>query len=77
MWAEDYTEFLKQDQKKEFKRIDNSKLFDPITLQRKINIQEDEDFSLVGSKTWQFLKRMYGGGPELPFKQNNSVIHNN
>ena len=63
-WAEEYTQFLKaKDPKKDFRQIDNEVLLDS-NKNLKSNISE-KHYVLLNCLAWNFIKNIYGGGPEI------------
>lgn len=62
-WSEEYTEFLKNPAKTSMREINNKGLLDGKTLKQ--DLREKTDYYPVTYKVWLFLKKMYGGGPEV------------
>lgn len=44
-------------------------LEDPINCPLKTHLKSEKDFVLLNQKAWQFVKTMYGGGPEIYLDQ--------
>lgn len=62
-WSEEYTDFLQNPAKTGMREINNKVLLDGKTLLA--GLQEKVDYYPVTQKVWLFLRKMYGGGPEL------------
>lgn len=47
-------------------------LDDPIKCPLKAELKSEKDYVLLNQKAWQFVKIMYGGGPEIYLYQENN-----
>jgi hypothetical protein len=62
-WSEEYTEFLNNPSRSTMREINNRVLMDGKHMAP--GLKEKADYYPVTQKVWLFLKKMYGGGPEL------------
>ena len=46
-------------------QIDNYELVDRLNNSLKVGLKDNVDYQCVNLLTWLFLRKMYGGGPEL------------